>query len=458
MFKFLILIFSLFSFTLSAEKSLFELNQPVQILPSNVSEIMDIVTSNKKISLVGANKSQGGQTIYPGSIRLNLSKLNKLINLDVKAKKVTVQSGMTWSQLQQVINPYGLSIKAMQSYKDFSIGGSLSVNVHGRDVTNNPLIKSVDSFKIIMHDGQILHASRTENSQLFSLVIGGYGLFGIVTEVTLNLTDDVILERSLNVLNSKDFVSFFYDNIKFDPTVHFYSVRFSMDKKNFMDKALVLTYKKSNKDKCHLFNLNSDFSLKSKTLNSLSKKAFKSMSKSLFVKNIRFSLESVFFKFKKYVSRNNFMNVSLKGLPEEDSKNIYILQEYFIPYSNVNKFIDCLKTITNTFAINILNITARHVNADKESFLAYSPVESCAFVLYIHVNKNDEYYSQIQKYTTNLIDAALSLNGIYYLPYQLLASKEQLNSAYPQFKEFVSLKKQYDPNEIFVNNLYNFYI
>jgi FAD/FMN-containing dehydrogenase len=59
--------------------------------------------------------------------------------------------------------------------------------------------------------------------------------------------------------------------------------------------------------------------------------------------------------------------------------------------------------------------------------------------------------------TQRMIDAAIALKGVYYLPYRLHATKEQLYAAYPQAKDFFALKKKYDPLEIFQNKFYQSY-
>jgi decaprenylphospho-beta-D-ribofuranose 2-oxidase len=437
------------------KKSYFELVQPNQVYPTDIPELVRIVTEankdNKKISLVGANKSQGGQTSYINSIRVNLSKLNRIVSFRPSEKIIAVQVGMTWGELQKVLAPYRLSVRAMQSYKDFSIGDSLSVNAHGRDVKNNPLIKSVKSFKMLMSNGELLNVSRSENKDLFRLALGGYGLLGIIVEVALDLTDDLLLESQIVVLNSYELVDYFFTHVRNNPSVQFYSARFSLDK-NFLEKVIVTLHKKTERGNSNLYNLKSH-----KLLDKIAQGLFFLMSKSAFIKSMRFGLESIYFRSGKKISRNNFMNCSLEGLPKEDEKNMYILQEYFIPYKNVNKFIGELRFATQSFDINLLNVTARHVNADTESLMAYSPTETCAFVLYIHVNKCESDYRKIALYTNFLINFTLKLNGKYYLPYQLLASRDQFYKSYPNFTEFLRLKKVYDPNLMFVNNFYMTY-
>src|SRR5262249_22744252 len=122
--------------------------------PENATDLQRIMQAakmqDKKVSIVGAGKSQGGQTIsaHKDSFRISLHKLNRLIYLDVPRKQVTVEAGMTWRQLQEYIAPHGLAIKAMQSYNDFSIGGSISVNVHGQDLSTGQIISTIITIQV----------------------------------------------------------------------------------------------------------------------------------------------------------------------------------------------------------------------------------------------------------------------------------------------------------------------
>ena len=59
--------------------------------------------------------------------------------------------------------------------------------------------------------------------------------------------------------------------------------------------------------------------------------------------------------------------------------------------------------------------------------------------------------------TRDLIDAALSRGGRYYLPYRLHATPEQFRTAYPQAAEFFRLKRHYDPDELLQNQFYRRY-
>ena len=75
----------------------------------------------------------------------------------------------------------------MQSYSNFTAGGSLSVNAHGRYVGSGPLITAVRSIKVVLADGSVVEASPTINRDIFYGTIGGYGGIGVIIEATLDL-------------------------------------------------------------------------------------------------------------------------------------------------------------------------------------------------------------------------------------------------------------------------------
>jgi FAD/FMN-containing dehydrogenase len=56
-----------------------------------------------------------------------------------------------------------------------------------------------------------------------------------------------------------------------------------------------------------------------------------------------------------------------------------------------------------------------------------------------------------------LIGLGIKYGGRYYLTYHKHATREQVEACYPQFPEFLRLKRQYDPREIFQSDWYRHY-
>ncbi|HLK17655.1 MAG TPA: FAD-dependent oxidoreductase, partial [Bryobacteraceae bacterium] len=162
------------------------------ITPTSTEEVVRAVRrSAGPISIGGARHSMGGQIATEGGLHIDMRRFDRIIAFSPLHKTITVQAGIRWRQIQERIDSSNLSVKIMQTYANFTVGGSLSVNAHGRYVGEGPLIRSVRSLQVVLADGSTVDASPTHNAEVFYGVIGGYGGLGVITEVTLDLADDI---------------------------------------------------------------------------------------------------------------------------------------------------------------------------------------------------------------------------------------------------------------------------
>jgi hypothetical protein len=106
---------------------------------------------------------------------------------------------------------------------------------------------------------------------------------------------------------------------------------------------------------------------------------------------------------------------------------------------------------------DLLNVTLRNVYADSDTFLPYAREEVFGFVLFFSQGTSAAAEADMVTLTQKLIAEAERLGGTYYLPYRLHATPAQLARAYPQFSQFLTLKKTYDPQELFQNKFYQHY-
>jgi FAD/FMN-containing dehydrogenase len=158
------------------------------VAPTSSAEVANAVRSwPGKVGIGGGRYSMGGQVAITGGLHLDMRGMNKLVKLDPGSKVARVQAGMRWRDLQDILDPLGLSVKTMQSYANFTAGGTVSVNGHGRYVGNGPVGNSVRALQLVLADGSVVEASRALNYDLFGAAIGGYGAIGVITEVELDL-------------------------------------------------------------------------------------------------------------------------------------------------------------------------------------------------------------------------------------------------------------------------------
>jgi FAD/FMN-containing dehydrogenase len=146
------------------------------VTPTSIEEIVAAIRDHDgPVSIGGGRFSMGGQTATEGALQLDLRRFNRILAFDPAHRVFTVQAGTRWRQIQERVDRAGLSVKIMQTYADFTVGGALSVNAHGRYVGLGPVILSVRAVKVVLADGTLVEASPTVNAEIFYGVIGGHG-------------------------------------------------------------------------------------------------------------------------------------------------------------------------------------------------------------------------------------------------------------------------------------------
>ena len=101
--------------------------------------------------------------------------------------------------------------------------------------------------------------------------------------------------------------------------------------------------------------------------------------------------------------------------------------------------------------------TIRFIEKDQDSFLAWARESWVCIVCNLHVVHSEEGIEKVKKDFGNLLDRVIEFGGCFYLTYHKWISKEQVEAAYPQFREFLMLKQKYDPSEVFQSNWYRYF-
>jgi FAD/FMN-containing dehydrogenase len=416
--------------------------------PKTESEIIEIVKkSSNSISIGGGKFSMGGQTSYENSTHLDLRKYNKILKIDTTNKKIVVQSGAIWRDIQEAIDPYNLSVKIMQTYSNFTVGGSISVNCHGRYIGYGPIVFSVNNIRMIMADGSILNANRNENLEVFKAVIGGYGGIGVISEIELQLAENVKVKRYCQKLKVSDYNKFFDDSIKSNKKVVFQNGDlYPPNYEQINNVAWIETNEKLTNTN-RITPRDENYWLEQKMVKLVSKGKLGKYVRQYIVDPIIYSKESV-------VWRNKEASYNVKELePKSREKSTYVLQEYFIPKENMEKFIPKMKSVYEKYNVNVLNVSLRHAYPDTTSYLSWARQEMFAFVVYYKQNTDEKSKDVVRSWTKEMSDSILSCNGAWYLPYQPHATIENFKKAYPKSNKYFEVKRKYDPENKFVNKL-----
>jgi FAD/FMN-containing dehydrogenase len=413
-----------------------------------------------KVSISGSRHSQGGHTYTAGGVVLDMRSFNRVREVDPARLSVTVESGATWDEVQRAIAPRGLAVKVMQSSNIFTVGGTLSANAHGRDVDVTQVVEVVESFRLLMADGSVLSASRDENPELFSLVIGGYGLFGVILDVTLRVARDELYEQSAVSMDYREFPEYLARHVLPDREVVLMLARPSIDPdpRSFLRELVVVTWRRARPGSA------GDFALTEEAHVTRDRFIFGVSRRFGWAKALRWRLQKrveLGAGEARVVSRNNSMRPPLAPLELLDyrsRRDTDIIQEYFVPVEAFVPFMDRFREILVADRANVLSSTVRYVTANATPALPYAPQRNALAVIQMsNVGLSAEEQGRAQATTRRLVDAALEHGGTYYLTYQLYPTPEQFHRAYPGAQRAFERKRFYDSQETFSNHFYERY-
>jgi FAD/FMN-containing dehydrogenase len=422
------------------------------IAPTEEAQIVQAVrTTSGPISIGGGRFSMGGQTATEGALQIDMRRYNRIIQLDTAAKTITVQAGATWRQIQEFIDRYGLSVKVMQSYGNFTVGGSLSVNVHGRYAELGPIISTVRSFRIVLADGTAVTASPTQNPEIFYGAIGGYGGLGVITQATLDLADNVRVRRTRQTMSVDEYAEWFRRSVRGRPGIIFHNADIYP---NEYDRVSAVTFTQTA----------DSVTIPDRLMPRQASYPASRIGQTVVTgwpggKEIReHVLDPWLYRGNPVVWRNYEASYDVRELePTSREKYTYVLQEYFIPVDQFGAFVPRMRDIFRRYRVNVVNVSIRHATPDPGSLLAWAGEEKFAFVVWYKQRTDAEGRAKVARWTREMSDAALASRGSWYLPYQPHATPEQFAHAYPRAPEFFALKRRLDPQNRFRNKLWDRY-
>lgn len=422
----------------------------------STQDILDVVNfaraNRLTISISGKRNSQGGHTAKAGGLVLNMNNYNKVARFSPDSKTIVVESGITWREVQAYINHYGLALKVAQSANIFSVGGSISSNIHGRDPRYGTIVETIISFKIILSDGRELKVSRSENSELFYSAIGGYGLLGVITEVELSLIDNHWLKKTVTELPYSEYTNHLTNALNEDLALHYGRCSIARNE-GFFENCISVDYIKQD-------GLAVDVRIEPEKNTTRDKFFFGLSREYTWGKSLRWWLQDMLIDSpgeEIKIPRNNAMSPPISFIKHYSEKNTDILQEYFIPKESLGDYLSEMKEILLRYDVNVLSMTLRFVPKSEDVYLNYAETDSISVVLYMNIAIGNDGIALAKEWTKELVDLTARFKGKYYLTYQRFPTEAQFREAYPRWQEFNQVKKVYDKYDLFTSEFYSQY-
>ena len=160
------------------------------ITPNSIEEIIAIVKNAKKnqrkIRVVGSGHSWS-KLVPSGDILLSLNRLTGIEKIDKKKQEATVYGGTKIWALANVLFEHGWGMENFGDINRQSIAGAISTGTHGSGIEFGSLSTQVTGLEIITANGVLLECSEEKNIQLFQAARVSLGLLGIIVKVKLRI-------------------------------------------------------------------------------------------------------------------------------------------------------------------------------------------------------------------------------------------------------------------------------
>jgi xylitol oxidase len=162
-------------------------------VPESVEQVRELVARSSKLRVLGTRHSFNGIADSTGSL-LSLQKLNRVIALDPKRNKVTVEAGIRYGELCRYLHSHGYALHNLASLPHITVAGACATATHGSGDRNGNLATAVHALEVIQPNGEAVEFSREQQDGDFAGAVVGLGGLGVVTKITL----DIIPEFHMN--------------------------------------------------------------------------------------------------------------------------------------------------------------------------------------------------------------------------------------------------------------------
>lgn len=435
---------------------------------SSVEDVQNIVRTARKdrqmISVAGGRHAMGGQQFGTDTVLIDCRKLNRVLNFDRKRGIIDVEAGIEWPGLiDGYLNlqtedrpPWGIAQKQTGADR-LTIAGTVAANAHGRGLQMKPFISNVESFVLVDATGTARVCSRTENPEFFRLVHGGYGLFGIVTSVQLRLVPRKKVERVVEIRTVDELTVAFERRIADGFSYGDFQFSIERESEDFLHKGVFSCYRPVPAEtpipSTEKLLTDENWRQLLFLAHTNKKQAFE-----------RYAAYYLSTNGQVYWSDTHQLSIYPDNYHREIDQLLHapypateMITEINVPRPMLKGFLDEVREDFRKNTVDLIYGTVRLTERDDESFLPWAKQAYACTIFNLHAVHSSEGLQRTADAFRRLIDMAARRGGTYYLTYHRYARRKQVEACYPQFAEFLQLKRKYDPEERFQSDWYRHY-
>ncbi|WP_332667622.1 FAD-binding oxidoreductase [Aeromicrobium sp.] len=419
------------------------------------------------IAIGGGRHAMGGQQFCEAGVLLDMRACSRVLALDTSRGLVTVEAGIMWPELvahllaaQPQTGPTDPAvprwgIRQKQTGADrLTLGGSISANAHGRGLAYAPIVQDVEELTVVDAQGVVRTCSRTQDADLFGLVIGGYGLFGVIYSVTLRLEPRRQVERVVEVRDIGTVGEAFGARIADGFT--YGDFQFSIDEAadDFLERGVFSCYRPISEERA----IPAD--QKALTREEWGRLLYLAHTDRAEVTE-QYIAHYLATTGQLYWSDTHQMADYVDGyhamldefLPTTVSAT-EVISEIYVPRDRLMDFMSAAATYLRRAGSIVVYGTVRLIERDDVTFLAWAREPYACVIFNLHTEHTPDAIDRTAEDFRHLIDLGIERGGSFFLTYHRWARRDQIEACYPQMPEFLARKLAFDPHERFQSDWY----
>ncbi len=417
------------------------------IVPANEQELKKSVSQESVIAR-GLGRSYGDQAIHSNKKVCICTRMHHFLSWDEDLGILECEAGTSLDEIITTFAPRGWMPMICPGTKFVTIGGSIANDIHGKaHHADGSFFNCVISFTILLADGNIVTASREAHPDLFIANFGGLGLLGIIltARIRLRKTETTYfrqrsikvnsLEEMLNAL--EQYKDYNYSVAWIDPLAA--GKKLGSGVLTVGNPATLDELPESLKNdplKIHTpSKLNVPFFLPGFALNNITVR--------LLNKLIGFVQNSPrpYVHYEKFFFPLDMINNWNRGY----GKRGFIQYQFVIPEQNgLANLRHIMEMIASSGCTPFLNVFKKM--GPGQGILSF-PFQGYTLAIDFPVTKD------LKAFTQQLDQAVLQAGGRIYLGKDAMLDKTTFRLMYPQYNEWLAIKRKYDPSNVFASDL-----
>ena len=426
--------------------------------PRDAEEVAGLVADAAQrglaVTVAGGRNAMARQAFGTDALLVDTSALTRVRGLDRTARTIEVEAGIQWPELIAATHTFDLPgeaplgiVQKQTGVDRASLGGSVAVNAHGRGLALPPLGGQVEALEVVRPDGALVRCSRDVEPELFSLVLGGYGLCGVTTAVTLRLAERAYVRRQvelretdglMEVLHERSAQGFRYGDLQFD---------IDPASDGFLRRGVLSCYEPVAERPAApstSFRLDAARWRELVFLAHTDKRRAFELYAALYQRTDGQVYESDTHQLATYIEG---YHAELDARLGATCRGTEVITELFVPRPAFEAFLVDLRATLRRTEADVVYGTIRVIERDEDAFLAWAREPWACVVLNLHVTHSPAGLDLAARQFRAAIDAALGHGGSFYLTYHAWATADQLRAGHPRLVEFLARKAALDPRD-----------